>query len=141
MGLWNASLGAAAYNLKRSTTNGGPYGPLLSSTGTSCTDTGLANGTTYYYVVSAVNTNGESANSSPVSVTPLAQPILLTVVPEPSGQFAFQFQGVDGRNYVVQTSSNLMDWASILTNQQTGGLFLYSDTNATAPALFYRVKQ
>jgi len=68
---WNASAGAANYNVKRSTTPGGPYttiGPNV--TATSYTDTTVANGTTYYYVVSAVNVDGESANSSEVSATP-----------------------------------------------------------------------
>jgi hypothetical protein len=37
---------------------------------TSYTDTGLANGTKYYYKVSATNSSGESANSSEVSATP-----------------------------------------------------------------------
>jgi hypothetical protein len=69
---WNASSGATSYNVKRSTTSGGPYTTIASPTSTSYTDTGVTNGTTYYYVVSAVNTAGESANSSQVSATPTA---------------------------------------------------------------------
>jgi cellulose 1,4-beta-cellobiosidase len=67
---WSASSGATSYNVKRSTTNGGPYTTIASPRTTSYTNTGLKNGTTYYYVVSAVNTAGESANSSQVSTTP-----------------------------------------------------------------------
>jgi hypothetical protein len=45
-------------------------------------DTGLANGTTYYYGVSALNANGESANSSQASATPTAAPaVTITVDP------------------------------------------------------------
>jgi fibronectin type 3 domain-containing protein len=69
---WSASSGATSYNVKRSTTNGGPYTTMASPTTTGYTNTGLTNGTTYYYVVSAVNTAGESANSSQVSATPTA---------------------------------------------------------------------
>lgn len=70
---WTASSGATSYHLKRSTTSGGPYTTVASPTGTSQTDSGLTNGTAYYYVVSAVNATGESANSSPqVSATPAA---------------------------------------------------------------------
>jgi len=67
---WTASSGATSYNVKRSTTSGGGYSTVANVSSTGCTDTGLANGTTYYYVVSAVNAGGESANSSEVSVTP-----------------------------------------------------------------------
>jgi len=69
---WSASTGATSYHVKRSTTNGGPYTQVAGPTTTSDTDTGLTNGTTYYYVVSAVNSAGESANSSQVSATPTA---------------------------------------------------------------------
>jgi fibronectin type 3 domain-containing protein len=67
---WNASTGATSYNVKRSTASGGPYATIASPTTTSFTDTTVANGTTYFYVVSAVNGSGESANSAQVSATP-----------------------------------------------------------------------
>jgi glucuronyl esterase-like protein/fibronectin type III domain protein len=67
---WNASSGATSYNVKRSTTSGGPYTTITNRTTTSFINTGLANGTTYYYVVSALNSGGESGNTSQVSATP-----------------------------------------------------------------------
>src|SRR6185437_15454054 len=51
--LWNPSPGATNYNVKRSTASGGPYTTIASVPGTGYTNSGLANGTTYYYVVSA----------------------------------------------------------------------------------------
>lgn len=79
---WTASSGATSYNVKRSTTGGGPYTTVASGvTATNYTNTGLTNGTTYYYVVSAVNSAGESANSSQVSATPAA----LSIPAAPTG--------------------------------------------------------
>lgn len=69
---WTASAGATSYHVKRSTTNGGPYTQVATPTGTSDTDTGLTDGTIYYYVVSALNAAGESANSAQASATPIA---------------------------------------------------------------------
>jgi hypothetical protein len=68
---WDPSGGAASYNVKRSTARGGPYAIIASGvTATSFTDNAVVNGTPYYYVVSAVNSLGESANSSEVAATP-----------------------------------------------------------------------
>ncbi|MCD6052790.1 MAG: hypothetical protein K0Q55_4212, partial [Verrucomicrobia bacterium] len=69
---WGAVSGATSYNVKRATTSGGPYSTVGSPSSTGFTNTGLANGTTYYYVVSGVNAGGESANSSQASATPVA---------------------------------------------------------------------
>jgi endo-1,4-beta-xylanase len=78
---WNASTGATGYNVKRSTTSGGPYTTVATVTGTSFTNTGLTNGTTYFFVVSATNANGESANSGQVPATPLAANFTLSANP------------------------------------------------------------
>jgi Carbohydrate binding module (family 6)/F5/8 type C domain len=68
---WVASPGASGYNVKRSPTSGGGYTVIATNfAGTGYTNTGLANGTTYYYVVSALNAAGESANSSQAYAMP-----------------------------------------------------------------------
>ena len=81
---WTASSGATSYHVKRGTTSGGPYTQVAAPTATSYTDSGLTNGTIYYYVVTAVNASGESGNSTEASATPSAQlqaPTGLTAVP------------------------------------------------------------
>ncbi|WP_196427511.1 fibronectin type III domain-containing protein [Paenibacillus macerans] len=65
-----AATGAESYNVKRATSPGGPYILLTNVKGTSYSDTAVTNGTTYYYVVSAVNRGGESANSPEKGIKP-----------------------------------------------------------------------
>jgi cellulose 1,4-beta-cellobiosidase len=76
---WGASVEASSYHVKRATVSGGPYETVacLAATARNYTDTGLVDGTTYYYVVSAAyagnpNSGGESVNSGEVSATPPA---------------------------------------------------------------------
>src|ERR1700735_3041433 len=71
---WMASSGATGYNVQRSTSSGGPYTQISLPTATNFTDTGLTNGTKYFYVVSASNSVGQSANSAQVSATPTLPP-------------------------------------------------------------------
>jgi pseudomonalisin len=66
---WTASSGATSYTILRSTTNGGPYTSVGTSTTTSFADTGLSCNTTYYYVVTASNGSCSSGNSSQASTT------------------------------------------------------------------------
>ncbi|MBN1605730.1 MAG: fibronectin type III domain-containing protein [Polyangiaceae bacterium] len=65
---WGSVAGAERYHLKRSTTSGGPHTIVASGAFTGFTDRGLSSSTSYYYVVSAVNKMGESADSSEVSL-------------------------------------------------------------------------
>jgi uncharacterized protein (DUF1800 family) len=69
---WSASTGATGYSIGRATNSAGPYASIGESSSTSFTDTSAANGTTYYYVVSASNATGSSVNSAAVATTPVA---------------------------------------------------------------------
>jgi hypothetical protein len=76
---WPGSVGATSYHIKRADVSGGPYVNLACPTGTSYIDTGLTDGTAYYYAVSAAfsgspDAGGESANSPEASATPQAAP-------------------------------------------------------------------
>jgi fibronectin type 3 domain-containing protein len=81
---WAAGVTATSYNVKRSTTTGGPYTKISSPTATNFTDTGLTNGTAYFYVVSALNSAGESANSAQASATPANTAVDVTVTINPA---------------------------------------------------------
>jgi Cellulase (glycosyl hydrolase family 5) len=69
---WAKSSGAATYNVQRGTQRSGPYTKLASPAAPTYTDSAVTNGTMYYYVVSAVNAAGQSADSAEVSATPKA---------------------------------------------------------------------
>ncbi len=75
----NGGATITSYKVYRSTTSGAET--LLTSGGCSglgsvltCTDSGLTNGTTYYYKISAVNSVGEGALSSEISYIPASVP-------------------------------------------------------------------
>lgn len=97
---WNAIAGAT-YNLYWGTVSG-----INKTTGTKIpnvitspyTHTGLVNGTTYYYVVTAQNALGESSESSQVSATPGRPPSAPTGVSATAGnaQVILNWQIVSG---------------------------------------------
>ena len=76
---WSPSPGATSYILQRSTTPGGPYSTIAFPTASSYTNTGMINGTTYYYVVSATDGINVSSNSIEVSATPVASHVNLAL--------------------------------------------------------------
>lgn len=77
---WSASQGflgwnPSGYSVGQATASGGPYSFTSVGNVTSSTRTGLTNGTTYYFVIRALDAFGESiATSTQVSVTPVAPP-------------------------------------------------------------------
>jgi len=115
---WAASFSATSYNVKRAIVSGGPYTTVSTGvTATSYSDIGLAPGTTYYYVVSAVSSGGsESGNSSEVS--PLPPPVLQAWLKfdETSGTSAADATGnhwtgtlVNGATWVAGYSNNAVN--------------------------------
>src|SRR3989338_269327 len=71
---WSSVSGATSYNIYWSTSSGvtKTTGTKISSATSPYTHTGRTNGTVYYYVVTAVNDNGEGGESAEVPVTPWA---------------------------------------------------------------------
>jgi fibronectin type 3 domain-containing protein len=69
---WTAPGGATSYNVYRGTTAGGESTTPIATgvTNASYADSGLTNGTTYYYRVAAINGGGASALSGEASATP-----------------------------------------------------------------------
>jgi hypothetical protein len=123
---WNAVTRATSYNVSRSLISSGPFTLVTSLATTNFTNTGLSDGTNYYYVVTALNAAGESAPSSQASARPVS------TVPTPlnlaasSGQLQFNWPA-DHIGWRLQVQTNALNsglgtnWAtvtgSILTNQ------------------------
>lgn len=106
---------------------------------TNLTVLGLLEGTTYYFAGKAVNSAGiQSAFSSqlPLTVTvPVAA--VLGALQFSSNGLSFSVTGVTGDNYIVQVSTNLINWTPLATNTAP---FQFTDTNAKYfSARFYRV--
>lgn len=85
---WNTVSGATGYTIKRADVSGGPYTVIGNATGTDYMDSGRVNGTTYYYVITATNSVGESLPSVQVSAKPLE-------VTTPTGNLKVQYRTND----------------------------------------------
>lgn len=119
---WTVAGGAIGYNVKRSMTNGGPY-TTIASVGASAnnyTDTGLTNGTNYFYVVAAVNAGGESPASAQANATP--GPVVTLTSSDAFGSSSFASAG-HWSNGEAPTSINnylVRDTVALRTPQNGG---------------------
>lgn len=109
---WTASSNATSYNVKRATTSGGPYAMVANVTTTNYSDIGLSNGTPYYYVVSALNPAGESADSAQASATPQSPPILSIAHTETSITLSWPAASA---SFTLQSCTNLAggNWENV----------------------------
>jgi hypothetical protein len=151
---WNAASPSTGYNVYRSATSGGPYSSVAAGvTGTSNTDPSVINGATYYYVVTTVNGDAESANSTEVSATPSvliggAEALAPSIAMSGTGanaNLAFTVQSSAlGHSYQIQYSSNLASgsWINLGSPQAgTGGNLMLNVTvnTSTARCGFFRI--
>jgi len=143
---WNASSGASSYNVKRATTSGGPYTTIATGVTTvSYNDTTAVNGTTYYYVVTAVNSAGESGNSNEASATP--QPSLPPNAPTALVANALGKKKINLR-WTQSTSPNIAQ-NRIYRSSTSGGPYTlittiaagssYNNTGLTSGSTYYYV--
>ena len=152
---WTGAAGATGYNVKRSTTAGGPYTTIASTTDTTYKDRFAPFGTTVYYVVSATNSVGESANSSAASAKITTSLIASDNAGDPVYANGLPNGTLDGLNggtgfnpWIAPTSSTSgfflykstdngpRGGASIDSNGQSFGFYAYNGGNATATRNF-----
>jgi hypothetical protein len=93
------------------------------------------------YALTAVATaSGISSTSLVVYVSVVNPiPVNLSGATINSGQFTFSYTADAGLAYVIESSSNLVDWASLATNVASGSPAPFSDSLNSTGAKFYRV--
>ena len=126
---WSASTGAVSYNIYYSTNsafNIGDAGVVAVPGGVSPQAvTGLSNGTTYYFIVTAVNNGGESLASSRTAVIPnilpgTGMPVYVDLTLQ---QITYAIKDPEVQVYVDATWQKM---AVVATNQANNGLLGYN---------------
>ncbi len=141
---WNASTGATGYKVKRATNSGGPYTTIASLTTSSYVDSGVSSCAGYYYVVSATNSVGESANSSESAVTLGAFALAVNSGGSATAQFSADtgFSGGTQATPVsaaIDTSGVVAPAPQAVYQSERYGNFTYTFTGLTA-GMDYRVR-
>jgi len=96
---WNSVDGATSYNIYWSTATGvtKDIGTKISNVTSPYIHSGLTNGNTYYYVITAQNISGEGDESTEVSAIPIPPPASPTVTATPGDQqVTISWGSVDG---------------------------------------------
>ncbi len=128
---WSASANASGYNLQRSLTNGGPYSILAGLPATNYSDTAVNPGVTYYYVVSATNSAGESADSLQASAVPLPSSISTNISFQSTGNQLDISWPVDHFGWRLQIQTNSLtgtNWVDVPSSTLTNDIFVALDT-------------
>ena len=130
---WSSVSGATSYNIYWSTTSG-----VTKTTGTKITGgtspyahTGLTNGTTYYYVVTAVNSYGESSESSQVSATPSTTSSTWTMLklPDTGQTTSYTTTYGEDHDYSINPPSYTDNGNGTITDNVTGLIWQKEDDN------------
>jgi hypothetical protein len=130
---WTASAGATSYAILRSTTSGGPYSQVGTSTSTSFADSGLTCNTSYFYVVTASNGTCSSGNSAQASTTTAACTPDFTIAASPTSVTIAQ--GSAGNSTITTTVSGGFNSAIALSasGQPSGVTVAFNPTSIAAP--------
>ena len=137
---WNTGANARSYNLKRSTNSAGSFTTILGrTTSLSYQDTTLSPNTTYYYVVTSLNSAGESANSTvlPLTTQALVAPAAVVNPHVASGDakitLTWDFM-YDAKYEISRSASQNGPFSVIATNVSA---VRYEDANRTNGTPYY----
>lgn len=136
---WPAVENASSYNVKRSTSSGETHSLVTNATSLAFTNTGLVNGTRYYFVIAGANSVGEGADSDEVAVRPISSaPTMLDASlkanqlqvawPEDHTGWILQAQTNSiaaglGTNWVTVTNSTETNLANLSLAPTSGNVF------------------
>jgi aryl-phospho-beta-D-glucosidase BglC (GH1 family) len=139
---WNAASTATGYKIKRSLTSGSGYVNIVTNASLTFTNNGLANGTLYYFVVSATNSFGESTNSTQVSARPTSSASVAVGVTNAPGQLQFSWPA-DHTGWQLQAQTNILtaglgtNWVNVASSMQTNQITVPLDS--TNGSVFFRL--
>jgi cellulose 1,4-beta-cellobiosidase len=137
---WSGVSGATGYNVKRAYVSSNGYTTIASVSGTTYTDFNLANGSPYYYVITALNGVAESAASSEVTSTPVASPSAPAnlVANGANVQVSLTWSAASGATgYNVKRS--LASGSNYTTLASNIGSTSYTDIGVSAGTVYYYV--
>jgi hypothetical protein len=127
---WNQSqdTNAVGYKLYYGTSSHNYTNVIVAGNVTNLLVSGVVPGLTYYFAATAYTSSGaESDYSTEVSYTVPPGDMLNSAV-YTANQFSFDVKGVAGLQYVVEGSTNLIDWIPLQTNTAP---FTFKDENAS----------
>ncbi len=116
--VWEPSARAASYNVKRADVSSGPYMTIASQVGVTYSDFSATDVQAYFYVVSAVNSGGESADSAEAvafvrHILPFVEDFEALAPGELAGQ-----NGWEALDAVVQTDVSMSGQAAMITSEE-----------------------
>ena len=133
----STSQNITGYYIYYGTSSGDYLGAVsVSNNVTSVTIRGLASGVTYYFAASSYQINDGLYNVSSLSpeISGVAGSLLsaaatlTSALESPAGQFGFTISGLGGGQYIVQASTDLVNWTDLQTNIAP---FNFVDSNAS----------
>ena len=140
---WPASPNASRYNLKRSLADGGPYAFIASNlTALAFTNSGLLNGTNYFYVATATNAISESGNSVQISLRPTSAAATALAFSSGRGQVQMSWPA-DHTGWQLQVQTNSLgaglgtNWVTVPGSSQTSQFL--APVDPTLPSVIYRL--
>ena len=138
---WDAFAGSVDYyQIKRSTTSGGPYTTIATGSSLSFTDQSILSGVTYYYVISAVTAGVESLNCPEIA----ASAFRIVGIVKSGSDIVINFTTLNGKAYLIEKTATLApstSWSLVQDNiAGTGTVVSGTDSGATDQArMFYHV--
>jgi hypothetical protein len=142
---WNPSStpNVASYQIYYGTSSGNYISAVpVSSSSTSVTIYGLMKGVKYYFAATAFDSSGNQSSFSPeisgvVGSTLSSAAALASSLASAPGQFSFAVSGMANYKYVVQASTDLVNWVALQTNVAP---FNFVDSNRSQfSQRYYRV--